>query len=111
VHLDGDDLVHFDFHQGNVLVDTDGMVTGVVGWDGASRSNGDLDLFTLRFDLARRAPGLGRQLGALLDDSVTEEVAWACWAHLSLRLVDWSIRELTAAEVTAWLDVAESLQP
>jgi hypothetical protein len=30
---------------------------------------------------------------------------------MSLRLVDWSIRELTAAEVTAWLDVAESLQP
>jgi hypothetical protein len=111
VHLDGDDLVHFDFHPGNVLVDADGAVTGVFDWDGASRSNGDLDLFTLRFDLARRAPGLGRRLGALLEDSVPEQTARACWAHMSLRQVDWSVREHGAAEVDAWLDVAESLQP
>jgi hypothetical protein len=110
-HLAGDDLVHFDFHPENILVDTAGTVTGVVDWDGASRSNGILDLATLHFDLARRQPELGRRLGVLLRDAAPEEVARACWALMSLRLVDWSIRELTPGEVITWLDVAEALQP
>src|SRR6266702_849574 len=64
--LPGDDLEHFDFHPENVLVDPAGAVTGVVDWDGAGRSHGYFDLFTLRFDLARRAPELGRWLAAQL---------------------------------------------
>jgi hypothetical protein len=109
--LAGDDLVHFDFHPENVLVDAAGAVTGVVDWDGAGRSNGYLDLFTLRFDLARRAPELGRWLGELLHDAAADEVILACWAHMSLRLVDWSIRHHTAAHVTTWLEVAEVVRP
>jgi hypothetical protein len=61
-HLLGDDLVHMDFHPENVLVDTAGEVSGVVDWDAINRGNGDFDLITLRFDLARRAPELGRRL-------------------------------------------------
>lgn len=110
-HLAGADLVHFDFHPENILVDSAGAVTGVVDWDGAGRSNGYLDLFTLRFDLARRAPDLGRWLGARLRDTASDEVILACWAHMSLRLVDWSIRHYTAAHVTTWLEVAEALRP
>jgi hypothetical protein len=86
-------------------------VTGVVDWDAAGRGNGDFDLYTLRFDLARRAPALGRWLGGLLRDALPEEVAQACWAHMSLRMVDWSIRHHTPADVAAWLDIAEELQP
>jgi Phosphotransferase enzyme family len=109
--LPGDDLVHFDFHPGNILTGPDGTVTGLVDWDGANRGNGHLDLTTLRFDLAYRCPDLGRELDARLAGSVPDEVARACWAHMSLRLVDWSIREHTDADVTAWLDVAEELAP
>lgn len=107
--LTGDDLVHFDLHPENVLVDVTGEVTGVVDWDGAARSDGALDLMTLRFDLARRAPELGRCVGGLLRESVPEPVRLACWAHMSLRLVDWAIRELTAGDVEAWLGVATDL--
>ncbi|GII42101.1 phosphotransferase [Planotetraspora phitsanulokensis] len=110
-HLDGDDLVHFDFHAENVLVDAEGTVTGVVDWGGVSRGDGCLDLVTLRFDLARRAPELGRRLDEILAGSAAEEVVRACWAHMSLRLVDWSIRHLDAADVTAWVDAAETLRP
>jgi hypothetical protein len=108
-HLPGDDLVHFDFHPENVLTDETGAVTGVVDWDGASRSDGALDLMTLRFDLARRAPELSRWVGGLLRESAPEPVLMACFAHMSLRLVDWAIRELTAADVDAWIRVATEL--
>ena len=109
--LPGDDLVHFDFHPENVLVDPAGAVTGVVDWDGAGRSHGYFDLFTLRFDLARRAPELGRWLAAQLQGTAPDGVVLACWAHLSLHLVDWSIRHFSAPYVTTWLGVAESLRP
>jgi Phosphotransferase enzyme family len=110
-HLAGDDLTHFDFHPENVLVDASGAVTGVVDWDGASRSNGVLDLMTLRFDLAHRAPDLGRWLDGLLREEAAGQLWLACWAHMSLRLVDWSIRELGPEAVTTWLEVAEELMP
>lgn len=109
--LSGDDLVHLDFHPENVLIDDAGTVTGVVDWDAIGRGNGDFDLITLRFDLARRAPDLGRWLGEQLADRVPGEVTRVCWAHMSLRLVDWSIRHQTPADVHAWLDVAETLRP
>jgi Ser/Thr protein kinase RdoA (MazF antagonist) len=109
-HLAGDDLVHFDFHPGNVLIDQAGTVTGVVDWDGAARAHGALDLMTLRFDLARRAPDLGRWLGAVLRESATPAVWLGCWAHMSLRIVDWAIREWTADEVSAWLRVAAQVR-
>jgi hypothetical protein len=108
--LAGDDLVHFDFHAGNVLVDQAGTVTGLVDWDGAARAHGALDLMTLRFDLARRAPDLGRWVGAVLRESASPAVWLGCWAHMSLRLVDWAIREWTADEVSAWLSVAAEVR-
>ena len=37
-------------------------------------------------------------------------VRLACWAHLSLRLVDWAIRELDAGAVGIWVAVAEQLR-
>jgi hypothetical protein len=110
-HLAGTDLVHFDFHPENVLIDQAETVTGVVDWDGAGRSHGYFDLFSLRFDLARRAPDLGRWLAEQLEGTAPDEVVLACWAHMSLRLVDWSIRHYTAPYVTTWLGVAESLRP
>jgi aminoglycoside phosphotransferase (APT) family kinase protein len=109
--LAGDDLVHLDFHPENVLVDATGTVTGVVDWDAVCRSCADIDLYVLRFDLARRAPGLGRWLGGLIQDAMPADVALACWAHLSLRMVDWSIRHLTPADTAAWTGIAEELQP
>jgi aminoglycoside phosphotransferase (APT) family kinase protein len=108
--LAGDDLVHFDFHPDNILVDGTGAVTGVVDWDGAARAHGALDLMTLRFDLARRAPELGDRVAALLRDSTPPEVWLGSWAHMSLRLVDWAIREQTADEVSAWVRVATEVR-
>jgi aminoglycoside phosphotransferase (APT) family kinase protein len=108
--LAGDDLVHFDFHAENVLVDAEGAVTGVVDWGAVGRGHFALDLFTLRFDVARRACGLGPLMDEALR-AVPDEVAMACWAHMSLRQVDWSIRHHTPADTAAWLDIAGRLRP
>jgi hypothetical protein len=110
-HLPGEDLVHFDFHPGNILVHSSGTVTGVVDWDAATRSNGDFDLITLRFYLARHAPDLSRWVGGLLRGLVSDDVAQASWAHLSLRQIDWSIRHHSPADTSAWLHIAKTLQP
>jgi aminoglycoside phosphotransferase (APT) family kinase protein len=102
---DGDDLVHLDFHPGNVLVDA-GAVSGVVDWDGAARGDGRFDLVTLRFYLAMYAPELTPWFDELLDARVPPRVQRAYWAHMSLRQVDWSIRHHPSAAVDFWLDVS-----
>jgi hypothetical protein len=104
-HMVGDDLVHMDFHPGNVLVDH-GRLTGVVDWDGAVRGDRHFDLVTLLFHLRGVAPALApavhERLGLL-----SKRRLRAYWAHMSLRQVDWSIRHHDAATVDRWLDVAE----
>jgi hypothetical protein len=103
---DGDDLVHVDFHPGNMLLDG-GRLTGVVDWDGAGCGDRHLDLVTLRFDVALRAPGLLPALDDLLTQTVTAGRLRAYWAHMSLRLVDWAIRHHGPADVDFWLATAE----
>lgn len=85
-------------------------MTRVVDWDGAARGHGALDLMTLRFDLARRAPELGYWVAGMLRSSAPPGVWLGCWAHMSLRLVDRAIRELDADEVSAWLRVAAEVR-
>jgi hypothetical protein len=103
---DGPDLVHTDYHPGNVLV-ADGRISGVVDWDGAGRGDRALDLVVLRFDLHLRAPELGGRMDELLRHSVPAERLRAYWAHTGLRLVDWAIRHFGPSDVEHWLDLAE----
>ncbi|HEX5200821.1 phosphotransferase [Paractinoplanes rhizophilus] len=105
-HMVGDDLVHMDFHPGNVLVER-GRLTGVVDWDGAVRGDRHLDLVTLLFHLRGQAPALAPAVRERLGLLSARRLR-AYWAHMSLRQVDWSIRHHDAATVDRWLDVAES---
>jgi hypothetical protein len=108
--MTGDDLVHLDFHPGNVLVDHSGRITGIVDWDGLGRGDRHFALVTLRFDLSL-ATGEERTaawLDELLEDRLDPATLQLYWAHMSLRLVDWSVRHHGPAEVSHWLGVAES---
>jgi aminoglycoside phosphotransferase (APT) family kinase protein len=103
---DGTDLVHMDYHPGSVLVH-DARISALVDWDGAGRGDRLLDVVTLRFDLAWRAPELADWVDRELRQSVPADRLRAYWAHMSLRLVDWAIRHHTAAEVDLWIATAE----
>ncbi|TQM04231.1 phosphotransferase [Pseudonocardia kunmingensis] len=116
----GDDLVHLDFHPGNVLVDRTGTVTGVIDWDSVGRGDHRFALVTLRFDLA--VPGTGaadrsaraaatRWLDNRIDDLFGASPDGAAtlrayWAHMGLRQVDWAIRHHGPDDVDRWLTVA-----
>ncbi|MEU8223881.1 phosphotransferase [Kribbella sp. NPDC048915] len=109
--MTGDDLVHLDFHTGNVLVE-DGRITGIVDWDGIGRGDRRFALVTLRFDAQVRLPGADLTwFDELLDTTLEPDVLRLYWAHLSLRLVDWSIRHHSPADVTTWLDFAATRVP
>ncbi|WP_405682149.1 aminoglycoside phosphotransferase family protein [Streptomyces sp. NBC_01238] len=106
-HLAGHDVVHQDFHQGNLLA-VDGSVTGVIDWDGAGRGDRRFDLVTLRFGLHanEQAPDVTKRLDDLLD-GLPEDVLRPSWAHMSLRMADWAIRHFAPGDVGHWLDLAE----
>ena len=105
--LPGDDVVHVDLQPGNLLV-VDGVVTGVVDWDGAGRGDRRLDLVTLRFGLPTVDvdDGVVERLDAALD-AVPPPVLVPTWAHMGLRMVDWAIRHFEPQDVDRWLDLAE----
>lgn len=106
--LTGDDLVHLDFHTGNVLVDDAGELTGIVDWDGWGRGDRWFSLEVLAFDLHWRcaAPPVRRRLDRLIASAVSPEQVLAYRAHLGLRQVDWAIRHHGPDEVDFWLAVA-----
>jgi hypothetical protein len=113
--LAGDDAMHLDFHPGNLLA-VDGRLTGVIDWDGAARGDRRLDLVTLRFGAHPYPPHLDRasRFSPAVEDRLDEildgfppEVLRPLWAHMSLRMTDWTIRHFTPAQVDHWLDLAE----
>jgi hypothetical protein len=105
----GDDLVHLDYHTGNVLTDASGRITGIVDWDVICRGDRRFGLVTLRFGAYGRRPdaGLG-WFDDLLDTTLDPPALRLYWAHMSLRQVDWSIRHHSPAAVERWLDLAET---
>lgn len=110
-NLAGDDLVHFDYHLGNVLVDPaqPDEVTAILDWDGARAGVVSLDLAILAFDLTRRgSPELRRRVEAEMTARTDPALAARLWAHVSLRLVDWAIRHDGPDGIAHWLTVAES---
>lgn len=101
--MPGFDVVHQDFHPGNML-SMGGELTGVIDWDGAGRGDAGFDLVTLRFGIhpAGAERSVVERLDALLDDMPTH-VLRPAWAHMSLRMTDWAIRHFPSDEVETWI--------
>lgn len=106
----GDDLVHLDYHPGNVLLDDQGQLSGIVDWDGIGRGDRRIALVTLRFEAVPAGfdPSTVRWLDGLLDEMIEPDRLRVFWAHISLRNVDWMIRHHSPADVEDRLDLAET---
>lgn len=91
--LPAHDVVHFDFHPGNVLV-RDGRVAGVIDWEGCRCGDRAFDLVTLAFVLELRQvqASLRRRVWALATAAAAAPARRAYLAHVVLREVDWSLR-------------------
>jgi hypothetical protein len=90
--LPADDLVHYDFHPGNILVST-GKVSGIVDWDGCRSGDGLLDLVALAFCSTWTAEEqvLERLWAEVFADGDRQRRSVAVH-HIVLRLADWCIR-------------------
>ena len=106
----GRDIVHGDFHVGNVLVSHSGSdtVVGIVDWTGARGGDAGLDLVVLAFFLEHaRVPSDVQQLvERRLLGTVVPDARLAFTAHVALRQVDWAIRHYDAAAVRSWTTIA-----
>ncbi len=118
--LSGHDLVHWDLTPGNVLFDPAGAVTGVVDWFTVARGDRHFGLMKLRFYLERctvdpqprghptvTLAAISR-LDDLLDQLLEPMTYDLYWAHWSLALIDWAIRQGARSEVDCYLDLAST---
>jgi hypothetical protein len=106
----GRDVIHWDLHPGNLLVDAGGL-SAIVDTDFAIIGDATFDLVTLAVaSLALTCEeGVRSRLFAEAFDQVDEVRAQAYLGHLFVRLIDWPIRRNSASEVDFWLAKAEGL--
>ncbi|HEX3722139.1 MAG TPA: aminoglycoside phosphotransferase family protein [Nitrolancea sp.] len=107
VALPTSDIVHFDFHTTNILVDND-QISGVIDWDGPCAGDRAFDLATLLF-YAGDQPELRATLTRLYLDRSSLAALQLYLAHMIVRQVDWSLRYQERAVVDHWLGVSRTL--
>jgi hypothetical protein len=108
--LGGGDLVHWDFHPGNLL-EVDGHVSAVIDTDFVTTGDAAFDLTTLAVSslVTDCEAGVRRRLLDLGVRALDEPKRAAYVGHLLLRYLDWSIRKARVEGVEFWLDTADRL--
>jgi hypothetical protein len=106
----GHDVVHWDLHPGNLLVDGGGL-SGVVDTDFALVGDAGFDLVMLALTAmsVECESGVQSRLFAEAFDHIEELRAQAYLGHLFVRLIDWPIRRNSPPEVEFWLAKADEL--
>jgi aminoglycoside phosphotransferase (APT) family kinase protein len=98
-----DGIVHLDLHTDNVLAGEDGMLTGIIDWEGACAGDPRFDLVRYAFDL----DGHDQPIWELVEATGIEpRVLRAYVAHHVLRCTSWAI-EHRPDDVPRQLDRAE----
>lgn len=108
--LTGDDVVHWDLHPGNLLID-DGALAAVIDTDFSVVGDAAFDLVMLAMTSLSLPcePGVRTKLFAAAFDHLDDLRAQVYLAHLLIRLIDWPIRRGQPNEVEFWLARAEEL--
>ena len=101
------DIVHWDFHRGNILTDG-GRITGVVDWEGACTGDRGFDLATYIFysfeEDAAREVLWPRALECSGRSALTVYLA-----HMIVRQLDWSIRHHNPKSVAGQMARADAI--
>ncbi|HUA34410.1 MAG TPA: aminoglycoside phosphotransferase family protein [Candidatus Binataceae bacterium] len=101
------DIVHWDFHQGNILVEGN-RVTGVVDWDGVRTGDASFDLATLLFYLYPH-PEVRKPFH---DEALAHSSRGAFQiylAHMIIRQLDWSIRNHPPPTLAYFRGIADGI--
>lgn len=110
--LPGGDVVHWDWHPGNIL-EHDGAISAVVDNDFVGTGDAQFDLVTLAVSnlVVDCPPAVRDRLMAAAFDPLTDRQRDAYVGHLLLRIIDWPIRGDRHDEVELWLARADELLP
>lgn len=110
--LRGGDVVHWDFHPGNML-HADGQISAIIDTDFMTTGDAAFDLVTLAMTSLAVAcdSGVRRRLFELAVDPLEKARRGAYVGHLLIRFLDWPIRRHRPDEVELWLRHADRLLP
>ena len=101
------DLVHFDFHGGNIFA-VNSQLSGVIDWAGACLGDRFFDLTTLVYyyylDSSLRQPVEAEVLKHISKDTLR-----LYYAHMILRQLDWSIRHHSPKAITGYLTISQQI--
>ena len=108
--LIGRDIVHWDLHRGNILVN-DGSLAAAVDTDFSAVGDASFDLVALAISSLTLTcePGVRTRLFSSAFDDLDELRAQAYLAHLFIRVIDWPARRRQLDEVEFWLARADEL--
>ena len=106
----GNDIVHWDFHPGNLLT-SEGSLSAVVDTDFALVGDAKFDLVALAIVSMSVPcePGVRTRLTSAALDDLDDLATQAYLAHFLLRLIDWPIRRGRLDEIDFWLQKADEL--
>jgi hypothetical protein len=101
------DIVHFDFHTNNILME-DGHISGVIDWEGSVSGDCAFDLATLLFYTWSYADFRDALMGTLLERT-TRGAAAVYLAHMIVRQLDWSMRHHSREMVDNFMRVVRDI--
>jgi aminoglycoside phosphotransferase (APT) family kinase protein len=104
VEVDGTDIVHYDFHPGNILI-ADESITSVIDWTGSCAGDATFDLCTLLFYCYDEQPWSDLLMREILGQTEIQALRLYL-SHMILRQVDWSIRHHNPSTVDHYLNRA-----
>lgn len=116
--MTGTDLVHLDYARGNVLFDTEGVITGVVDWNlGVARGDRRLGLVCLRSDLEwtvldpQRNPvdrSAIDRLDQIIEEQIDPSLQRKYWAYWTLQKLHWAILQNATGTIDLFLRLGEN---
>jgi hypothetical protein len=101
------DIVHFDFHNGNILMH-ENRISGVIDWEGCESGDCAFDLATFLF-YAYPFPDFREQLWRELLNRTTRGAAAVYLAHMIVRQLDFSMRVLERGAIDYFLPIVRTV--